>query len=167
MPLTGCRKPCAMPLVSPTPTWAKAIEGTRPNKSASSTFIGPSVELARSWRSATSPPSPKFRRLLRAASRAILPPGKPARQRVSTFKAIRIDRTDTGTRAEYADFDESDLMEGDVTVAVTHSTVNYKDGLAITGRSPVVRRFPMIPGLDFAGTVEASSHPDHKPGDQV
>jgi acrylyl-CoA reductase (NADPH) len=86
---------------------------------------------------------------------------------VSTFKAIRIDKTDTGTRAEYADFDERDLMEGDVTVAVTHSTVNYKDGLAITGRSPVVRRFPMIPGIDFAGTVEASSHPDYKPGDQV
>ena len=68
---------------------------------------------------------------------------------MSTFKAIRIDRTDTGTRAEYADFDERDLMEGDVTVAVTHSTVNYKDGLAITGRSPVVRRFPMIPGIDL------------------
>src|SRR5947209_1785413 len=87
--------------------------------------------------------------------------------RVSTFKAIRIDKTDTGTRAEYGDFDEKELMDGDVTVAVTHSTVNYKDGLAITGKSPVVRRFPMIPGIDFAGTVEASSHPAYKPGDQV
>jgi acrylyl-CoA reductase (NADPH) len=86
---------------------------------------------------------------------------------VSTFKAIRIDKTESGTRAEYADFDEKDLMEGDVTVAVTHSTVNYKDGLAITGKSPVVRRFPMVPGIDFAGTVEASSHPDYKPGDAV
>jgi acrylyl-CoA reductase (NADPH) len=86
---------------------------------------------------------------------------------VSTFKAIRIEKTESGTRAEYADFDEKDLMEGDVTVAVTHSTVNYKDGLAITGKSPVVRRFPMIPGIDFAGTVEASSHPDYKPGDAV
>jgi acrylyl-CoA reductase (NADPH) len=87
--------------------------------------------------------------------------------RVTTFKAIRIDKADTGTRAAYADFDESELMEGDVTVAVSHSTVNYKDGLAITGKSPVVRRFPMIPGIDFAGTVEASSNPNYKPGDQV
>jgi acrylyl-CoA reductase (NADPH) len=87
--------------------------------------------------------------------------------RVSTFKAIRIDKTDSGTRADYADFDEKELMEGDVTVAVTHSTVNYKDGLAITGKSPVVRRFPMIPGIDFAGTIETSSHPDYKPGDSV
>jgi acrylyl-CoA reductase (NADPH) len=86
---------------------------------------------------------------------------------VSTFKAIRIDKTEAGTRAAYADFDEKDLMEGDVTVAVSHSTLNYKDGLAITGKSPVVRRFPMIPGIDFAGTVEASSNPDYKPGDQV
>ena len=54
-------------------------------------------------------------------------------------------------------------MEGDVTVRVTHSTVNYKDGLALTGKAPVVRRFPMIPGVDFAGTVETSSHPDFKP----
>ncbi len=58
-------------------------------------------------------------------------------------------------------------MEGDVTVGVTHSTVNYKDGLAMTGKSPVVRRWPMIPGIDFAGTVEDSSHPDFKPGDKV
>jgi len=86
---------------------------------------------------------------------------------VSTFKAIRIDKTETGTRVQYSDFDENDLMDGDVTVAVTHSTVNYKDGLAITGKSPVVRRFPMIPGIDFAGTVEASSNPNFRPGDQV
>ena len=86
---------------------------------------------------------------------------------MSTFKAIRIDKTETGTRVQYSDFDENDLMDGDVTVAVTHSTVNYKDGLAITGKSPVVRRFPMIPGIDFAGTVEASSNPTYKPGDQV
>jgi NADPH:quinone reductase-like Zn-dependent oxidoreductase len=58
-----------------------------------------------------------------------------------------------------ADFDEKDLMDGDVTVAVEWSTVNYKDGLALTGKSPVVRRFPMIAGIDFAGTVESSSHP--------
>src|SRR5208283_2404816 len=65
------------------------------------------------------------------------------------------------------DFDEKDLMDGDVTVAVDWSTVNYKDGLAVTGKSPVVRRFPMIAGIDFAGTVEASSHPGWKPGDKV
>jgi acrylyl-CoA reductase (NADPH) len=60
-----------------------------------------------------------------------------------------------------------DLMEGDVTVAVSHSTVNYKDGLVITGRSPVVRKFPMIPGIDLAGTVETSNHAGFKPGDKV
>jgi acrylyl-CoA reductase (NADPH) len=65
------------------------------------------------------------------------------------------------------DFDEADLMDGDVTVWVSHSTLNYKDGLALTGKAPVVRRFPMIPGIDLAGTVEASSHPDFKPGDAV
>jgi acrylyl-CoA reductase (NADPH) len=86
---------------------------------------------------------------------------------MATFKAIRIDKTDSGTAAAYVDFDEADLMDGDVTVRVTHSTVNYKDGLAITGKSPVVRRFPMIPGIDFAGIVEASSHPDFKAGDEV
>jgi len=58
-------------------------------------------------------------------------------------------------------------MDGDVTVRVTHSTVNYKDGLAVTGKSPVVRRFPMIPGIDFAGVVEASTNPAWKPGDEV
>ena len=58
-------------------------------------------------------------------------------------------------------------MDGDVTVRVEWSTLNYKDGLAITGKAPVVRRFPMIPGIDFAGTVETSTHPDWKPGDQV
>jgi acrylyl-CoA reductase (NADPH) len=58
-------------------------------------------------------------------------------------------------------------MDGDVTVRVTHSTVNYKDGLAVTGKAPVVRRFPMIPGIDFAGVVESSSHPDWQPGDAV
>ena len=58
-------------------------------------------------------------------------------------------------------------MDGDVTIRVSHSTVNYKDGLAITGKAPVVRRFPMIPGIDLAGVVESSSHPDYKPGDSV
>jgi acrylyl-CoA reductase (NADPH) len=64
-------------------------------------------------------------------------------------------------------FDETELMDGDVTVRVEWSTVNYKDGLAVTGKAPVVRRFPMIAGIDFAGTVEASSNPNWKPGDKV
>ncbi len=86
---------------------------------------------------------------------------------MSRFKAIRVDKDASGYRATYSEFDESELMDGDVTVRVTHSTVNYKDGLAITGKSPVVRRFPMIPGIDFAGVVENSTHPDFKPGDPV
>jgi acrylyl-CoA reductase (NADPH) len=84
-----------------------------------------------------------------------------------TFRAIRIDKLDKGTSAAFVDFDESELMEGDVTVRVTHSTLNYKDGLAITGKSPVVRRFPMIPGIDFAGVVETSASSSFKPGDAV
>jgi acrylyl-CoA reductase (NADPH) len=86
---------------------------------------------------------------------------------LGTFKAIRIDKADKGTTAALASFDEAELMEGDVTVAVEWSTLNYKDGLALTGKAPVVRRFPMIAGIDFAGTVEQSSHPDWKPGDKV
>jgi acrylyl-CoA reductase (NADPH) len=78
-----------------------------------------------------------------------------------------IEKTDSGTRAALTDFDEANLMDGDVTVRVEYSTVNYKDGLAITGKAPVVRRFPMIAGVDFAGTVETSSHPNWKPGDKV
>ena len=86
---------------------------------------------------------------------------------MTTFKAIRIDKADKGTSAALAQFDEAELMEGDVTVAVEWSTLNYKDGLALTGKAPVVRRFPMIAGIDFAGTVEQSSHPKWKPGDKV
>jgi len=86
---------------------------------------------------------------------------------VTTFKAMVIEKTEGGTRAALADFDEANLMDGDVTVRVEYSTVNYKDGLALTGKAPVVRRFPMIAGVDFAGTVEASSHPKWKAGDKV
>jgi acrylyl-CoA reductase (NADPH) len=86
---------------------------------------------------------------------------------VGTFKAIRIDKAEKGTTAALAQFDEAELMEGDVTVAVEWSTLNYKDGLAVTGKAPVVRRFPMIAGIDFAGTVEQSAHPSWKPGDKV
>jgi acrylyl-CoA reductase (NADPH) len=86
---------------------------------------------------------------------------------LGTFKAIRIDKADKGTTATLAQFDEAELMEGDVTVRVEWSTLNYKDGLALTGKAPVVRRFPMIAGIDFAGTVEQSSHPQWKAGDKV
>ena len=86
---------------------------------------------------------------------------------MATFKAIRIDKAEKGQTVALGDFDEKDLMEGDVTVKVEWSTINYKDGLALTGKAPVVRRFPMIPGIDLAGTVEASSSPAWKPGDQV
>jgi acrylyl-CoA reductase (NADPH) len=86
---------------------------------------------------------------------------------VTTFRAIVIDKSAAGQDVRLAEFDEKDLMEGDVTVAVDWSTVNYKDGLALTGKAPVVRRFPMIPGIDFAGTIESSSHPAWKAGDKV
>jgi len=86
---------------------------------------------------------------------------------LGTFRAIRIDRTEKGTAAALTQFDEADLMDGDVTVRVEWSTLNYKDGLAVTGKAPVVRRFPMIAGIDFAGTVEQSSHPQWKAGDKV
>jgi acrylyl-CoA reductase (NADPH) len=86
---------------------------------------------------------------------------------VPTFKAIVIEKSDGGQRVGLTDFDEANLMEGDVTVRVEWSTVNYKDGLAVTGKAPVVRRFPMIAGIDLAGTVESSSHPQWQPGDKV
>ena len=84
-----------------------------------------------------------------------------------TFKAIVIEKGDGGQKVALTDFDEADLMPGDVTVRVEWSTVNYKDGLAVTGKAPVVRRFPMIAGIDLAGTVESSSHPQWKAGDRV
>jgi acrylyl-CoA reductase (NADPH) len=86
---------------------------------------------------------------------------------VASFKAIRIDKADKGTTAALAQFDEAELMDGDVTVAVEWSTLNYKDGLAVTGKAPVVRRFPMIAGIDFAGAVTQSSHPAWRAGDKV
>jgi acrylyl-CoA reductase (NADPH) len=86
---------------------------------------------------------------------------------VGNFKAIVIEKAESGTKAVLADFDEANLMDGDVTVRVEYSTLNYKDALAVTGKAPVVRRFPMIAGIDFAGTVETSTHADWKPGDKV
>ena len=84
-----------------------------------------------------------------------------------SFRALRLNKTDDGQAHEFVELTEADLMEGDVTVSVSHSTLNYKDGLALTGASPVVRVWPMIPGIDFAGTVESSSHADFKEGDNV
>ncbi|HXX03576.1 MAG TPA: MDR family oxidoreductase [Xanthobacteraceae bacterium] len=86
---------------------------------------------------------------------------------MATFKAVVIDKSDAGQSVRLTDFDEQNLMDGDVTVAVEYSTLNYKDGLALTGKSPVVRRFPMIAGIDLAGTVESSAHPGWKAGDKV
>jgi acrylyl-CoA reductase (NADPH) len=85
-----------------------------------------------------------------------------------TFKAILISRgEDRKQSVTVAELSDADLMEGDVTVAVEWTTVNYKDGLAITGKAPVIRRFPLVPGVDFAGTVISSSNPDWEKGDKV
>jgi acrylyl-CoA reductase (NADPH) len=85
-----------------------------------------------------------------------------------TFQAIVIDKTPEGQqKVELRPLTDADLMEGDVTIAVEHSTVNYKDGLAITGKAPVIRRYPLIPGVDFSGTVITSTHKDFKKGDKV
>ena len=86
---------------------------------------------------------------------------------MGAFKAIVIDKGEGGQTVGVRDVEEAELMDGDVTVQVTHSTLNYKDGLALTGKAPVVRRFPMVPGIDLAGIVESSSHPDFEPGDPV
>lgn len=83
------------------------------------------------------------------------------------FKALIVTKSDAGQAAAFGELGTADLMPGDVTVRVSHSTINYKDGLAVTGKSPVVRRFPMVPGIDFAGTVTASDNSAFKPGDEV
>ncbi|MHB8825494.1 MAG: acrylyl-CoA reductase (NADPH) [Thiobacillus sp.] len=83
------------------------------------------------------------------------------------FKGILIEKDEAGYRAALTDLEEAQLPEGDVTVQVSHSTLNYKDALAITGKGPVVRTFPMVPGIDLAGTVAHSTHPDYAAGDAV
>jgi len=83
------------------------------------------------------------------------------------FKAIVLEKTDAGVLAEVRELADDALPEGDVTIRVDYSTLNYKDGLAITGKAPVVRKYPMVPGIDLAGTVEASSHAGWKAGDRV
>jgi acrylyl-CoA reductase (NADPH) len=83
------------------------------------------------------------------------------------FQGILIEKDDSGYRSTLQEINDDQLPEGDVTVRVAYSTLNFKDGLAITGSSPVVRKFPMVPGIDLAGTVEDSGHPDYKVGDKV
>ena len=84
-----------------------------------------------------------------------------------TFRALRLFKTDAGQEARFVELTDADLGEGDVTVRVEYSTVNYKDGLALTGKAPVVRVWPMTAGIDFAGVVESSASGDFKPGDRV
>jgi acrylyl-CoA reductase (NADPH) len=84
-----------------------------------------------------------------------------------TFRAIQISKTETGQKVDFVNLTEADLMEGDVTVAISHSSVNYKDGLALTGKAPIIRKFPLIPGVDFAGSVTRSTHKNWKIGDLV
>jgi acrylyl-CoA reductase (NADPH) len=83
------------------------------------------------------------------------------------FSAIMITKEENGQRVATTKLDEAALPEGDVAVDISYSTLNYKDGLAITGKSPVVRNFPMVPGIDFAGVVTKSAHSDYKKGDRV
>lgn len=83
------------------------------------------------------------------------------------FQGIVIDKDETGQHARLQTLDDAQLPEGNVTIRVGYSTLNYKDGLAITGKSPVVRKFPMVPGIDLVGEVEHSTHPDYRAGDRV
>lgn len=85
----------------------------------------------------------------------------------STFKVLKIDKDGEGQTVEFTEFSDSDLMDGSVTVAIEYSTVNFKDGLAITGKSPIIRKFPLVPGVDFSGAVVASEDENFKPGDRV
>lgn len=86
---------------------------------------------------------------------------------MTRFEAIRVDGDEAGSAAAYVTMDERELMDGGVDLDVTHSAINFKDGLAVTGKGKVVRRFPMIPGVDLAGIVTRSDHPDFAPGDRV
>ena len=85
----------------------------------------------------------------------------------NTFTGYQINKTESGQSCELKQLSDDDLMEGDVTIAVEYSTLNYKDGLALSGRAPVVRKFPLTPGIDFSGTVINSEHANFKSGDRV
>jgi acrylyl-CoA reductase (NADPH) len=84
-----------------------------------------------------------------------------------TFKALLTTKAGDAISTSLVDFDESDLMPGNVTIAIEYSTVNYKDAMAVSGRAPIVRQFPLIPGIDFAGVVESSDHPGIVAGERV
>ncbi len=84
-----------------------------------------------------------------------------------TFRALRLSKTEEGQKAEIVELDDGALMDGDVTVRIEYSTINYKDSLALTGKAPIVRVWPLIPGIDFAGVVERSDHGEFKVGDRV
>ena len=86
---------------------------------------------------------------------------------MQSFQALVASKAEKGPTLAWKELAESELMDGDVLVRVSHSTVNYKDGLALTGKAPVIRRWPMVPGIDFAGTVASSSSPEFKAGDRV
>jgi acrylyl-CoA reductase (NADPH) len=83
------------------------------------------------------------------------------------FNGILIEKDEQGYRASVQALTQADLPQGDVLVKVDYSTLNYKDALAITGKGPIVRSFPMVPGIDFAGVVEQSEHADFTPGQRV
>ena len=86
------------------------------------------------------------------------------------FKAIYVSKTGAGQSVEIKALNDADFpasSDDNVTVAVEYSTVNYKDGLALTGKSPIIRSYPMVPGIDLAGTITASADPKFKPGDMV
>jgi acrylyl-CoA reductase (NADPH) len=85
----------------------------------------------------------------------------------NSFRALVVDKGEDGYHAHVQDWSRDRLMEGDVLVRIAHSTINYKDGLAITGKGPIIRQFPMIPGIDMAGTVEESASPEFSVGDLV
>jgi len=84
-----------------------------------------------------------------------------------TFNGLWATKTGDAVSVALVGLEDDQLMDGDVTVAVDYSTVNYKDGLAVTGRGAIIRKFPLIPGIDLAGTVESSRNPGFKPGDRV
>jgi len=95
------------------------------------------------------------------------PKAKKLRGEMRLFKALLVEKDEHGCQANIRELAESSLPEGDVTVDIEYSTLNYKDALAITGKGSIVRAFPMVPGIDFSGLVQSSNHRDFKPGDRV
>jgi acrylyl-CoA reductase (NADPH) len=86
---------------------------------------------------------------------------------MTSFRALLATKTEDGQKIEITQLTEADLMDGDVTIQVEHSSVNYKDGLAITGKAPIIRRWPLVPGIDLAGTVLSSDNSNYKAGEKV